>query len=270
MSEVAQPAPELEPTPPVEPQAPTVAPAPASSPPWLLADRWWGALGLVFAGTIAFFVGQIVPAVAVVVWLIAVRHHGVMPDPSVLETEVMDFIALFTLSSTVTAAGVIAGLLMLKQLAPGPKVRASILASALWAIGMAAVVLAGASALVWLQTSLGYPVEEQEALVKAFNGSTGAGYASLVAAIVVLAPLGEELFFRRFVLMTLRAGCGVVVANLLTAWLFALVHMNPPAFLNYCWLGLATAFAYQRTGRLWVPIAIHAANNLTAVLANAS
>jgi membrane protease YdiL (CAAX protease family) len=268
MSEVAQPAPELEPTPPAEPRTPTVASAPKA--PWLLADRWWGALGMVGFGTFAFYMGQVVPTIVIGVWIIFARNNGQVPSQEALEADLIPYFSIITLGSIVAVALLFGLLVLVKQLPAPPSTRSSGLKSAGWALATFVVVMAGVHGLSWFQTWLGYPVEEQEIVAKAFKDSTGAGYASIVAAVVVLAPLGEELFFRRFVLMTLRAGCGVVVANLLTAWLFALIHMNPPAFLIYCWLGLGTAFAYQRTGRLWVPIAVHAANNLTAVLANAS
>lgn len=254
---------------PVEPVA-DASPKIVAPQRWQLADRWWGSLGLVLVGTFAFFMGQIIPSAVIGVWLVVARHHGQMPSEETLQVELIPWFSVFTLGSVLAVAAVIGLLVVVKQLPAGPAARSSWLKSVGWVAATFALVLAGAHGLSWFQTWLGYPVEEQEILSKAFKDSTGGPYASLVLAVVVLAPLGEELFFRRFVLMTLRCGFGVVVANLFTAWLFAIVHMNPPAFLIYCWLGLATAFAYQRTGRLWVPIAVHAANNLTAVLANAS
>jgi membrane protease YdiL (CAAX protease family) len=47
-----------------------------------------------------------------------------------------------------------------------------------------------------------------------------------------------------------------------TALLFALVHWNFAAFSIYAFVGLVLGLAYERTGRLYVPTAVHAVNNL--------
>lgn len=82
------------------------------------------------------------------------------------------------------------------------------------------------------------------------------------ATLGVLGPVGEELFFRRFVFTTMRGPFSRGTAHVSTALLFALLHANLGALAIYFFIGIVLSFVYERTGRLVVPIAVHAANNL--------
>jgi len=96
----------------------------------------------------------------------------------------------------------------------------------------------------------------------------------------VLAPMYEELLFRRVLFgRFLRAGrpwLGLVLSSLA----FALIHEvpglsdNPPtavAMLMTVYAGMGAAFAwlYWRTGTLWAPILAHALNNGLALAVHA-
>lgn len=88
-------------------------------------------------------------------------------------------------------------------------------------------------------------------------------------AIVVAAPLFEEIFFRGFLFQGLRHSrfriWGTIV---LTSFLWAIIH------LQYDWMdvavifvmGLLLGYARYRTNSLYIPIAMHALNNLLALL----
>lgn len=94
----------------------------------------------------------------------------------------------------------------------------------------------------------------------------------LVLFAVVLAPMYEELLFRRVLFgRFLRAGrpwLGMVLSSLA----FALIHEVPGLSDNttgavlmlmavYAGMGAAFAWLYWRTGTLWAPILAHALNN---------
>lgn len=92
---------------------------------------------------------------------------------------------------------------------------------------------------------------------------------------VVLAPLYEEVLFRRVLFGRLWAAGRPVLGALLSSVLFALAHEfpgmgnNSPAaaallWTYYVFMGLALAWIYRRTGTLWAPIGVHALNNLAA------
>lgn len=82
-----------------------------------------------------------------------------------------------------------------------------------------------------------------------------------VVAIVVLAPIAEEVFFRGIVFNAwLREG-GRRYAYLGSAILFAAIHLSLAAVLPIFLLGLALAWVYRRTQNLLAPIAMHAVVN---------
>ena len=94
---------------------------------------------------------------------------------------------------------------------------------------------------------------------------------------VVLAPLYEEVLFRRVLFGRLWAAGRPVLGALLSSVLFALAHEfpgmgnNSPAaaallWTYYVFMGLALAWVYRRTGTLWAPIGVHALNNLAACI----
>jgi membrane protease YdiL (CAAX protease family) len=89
----------------------------------------------------------------------------------------------------------------------------------------------------------------------------------LVIAACVLAPLGEELFFRGFMYASLRGRLPAFWAALVTAGLFGAVH---PLFGATAWnlvpilamAGFAMCLLYERTGSLWPAIGFHALMNI--------
>lgn len=85
---------------------------------------------------------------------------------------------------------------------------------------------------------------------------------SLGLAVVVAAPIGEELLFRGFLYRVLRQRYGVRAALATTALLFALLHMAPQSLLPYTLLGLAFGLVYEWVGSLWASIVLHGLWNL--------
>ncbi|MDZ4180641.1 MAG: CPBP family glutamic-type intramembrane protease [Coriobacteriia bacterium] len=97
------------------------------------------------------------------------------------------------------------------------------------------------------------------------SGVTGLGISILL--VVVLAPLVEELVFRRVVLDALTSRTGPQIALVGQAVIFALYHMTPwlwgPTFI----VGIACGWLAQRRATLWPAIALHAAYNAVLVAA---
>ena len=87
----------------------------------------------------------------------------------------------------------------------------------------------------------------------------------LGGALVVAAPLAEELFFRGLVYGWLRGRLAPLPAALLCAAIFAAAHgslgLAPPLLL----LGLVLCWLYERSGSLWAPALAHAAVNAAAL-----
>ncbi|UDQ96501.1 type II CAAX endopeptidase family protein [Lentisphaerota bacterium WC36G] len=83
--------------------------------------------------------------------------------------------------------------------------------------------------------------------------------------IVVLAPICEEVLFRRAVFSSLLPRTNKIIATIITSLLFALVHMDsfvtmPPLFA----LALILQFCYIHFKSIYAPIIIHFLNNLIA------
>ena len=102
------------------------------------------------------------------------------------------------------------------------------------------------------------------------NGSLVNALA-VVVLVTVIAPLGEELFFRGFFFGALRNWRGWVVAATLTGALFGLIHVGsaPVGYLvPLAFFGFGLCLLYERTGSLYPSIALHALNNSIALGAN--
>lgn len=82
--------------------------------------------------------------------------------------------------------------------------------------------------------------------------------------IVVAAPILEELIFRGVILDGFLQKYSPAKAIIFSSILFGLVHLNPWQFVTGLFLGCFIGWVYCRTRSLWLPIIIHASNNLWA------
>ena len=82
----------------------------------------------------------------------------------------------------------------------------------------------------------------------------------LAVIAIVAAPIFEEFIFRGLIFGGLRRSFGFMPAAVASAAIFAIVH-PPPSVIPVFLMGLAAAFAYERTGMLAAPMAVHAIYN---------
>ncbi len=97
----------------------------------------------------------------------------------------------------------------------------------------------------------------------------------LVVSVGIVAPAGEELFFRGLLFGWLRHRLGRWPAVVLAGALFGLAHVDPasagallqtlPLALPMACIGAGLCLLYERYRTLWVSTAAHAAVNLTAM-----
>ena len=86
-----------------------------------------------------------------------------------------------------------------------------------------------------------------------------------VSAILV-APVGEELFFRGFLFGALRRRFGLRIAAVASAVPFALVHFYVLLMPLLLVFGIVLAYVYERRGSIFASIAAHAAFNVVGFL----
>ncbi|MBD8879413.1 CPBP family intramembrane metalloprotease [Rhodanobacter sp. 7MK24] len=109
--------------------------------------------------------------------------------------------------------------------------------------------------------------------VKQLGGDTSLGFGIALTLVVASAgPLVEELLFRGVLLSALLRRLRTAWAVLVSAVLFALVHLPDLHWLwyalpNLALLGVALAWLRLRSGSLWPAVIAHGCNNLLAMAA---
>jgi hypothetical protein len=83
-----------------------------------------------------------------------------------------------------------------------------------------------------------------------------------IVAMVVVAPVVEEILFRGILLHRWAARWGTTTGVVLSSAVFAILHVE---LVGHFVFGVAMAALYVRTRSLWVPIAAHAVNNAFAL-----
>jgi membrane protease YdiL (CAAX protease family) len=90
----------------------------------------------------------------------------------------------------------------------------------------------------------------------------------VIVAVVILAPIAEEIFFRGVVFNALLREGSRRWAFIGSSAVFAIIHVSLVALLPIFLLGLALAWIYQRSGNLLAPMAMHATvNGISVALA---
>ena len=119
----------------------------------------------------------------------------------------------------------------------------------------------------WVFEWLDWPRQAHPLLEQLLTAPLGWQAAAIFGA-VVLAPLAEEVLFRGLLQSMLRTHFGhpwpaVIVASLM----FASVHATaePQGVPALFVLSLALGYNYERTGRLWSPIVLHAVFNAAMI-----
>ena len=101
----------------------------------------------------------------------------------------------------------------------------------------------------------------------------GPARLALILNLVVAVPLFEEVVFRGLLQQGVKAQLALVApartARMLSVGLasvaFTALH-EPPTFFPVFVLSLLLGAAYEKSGRLLVPVALHAAHNLAVIV----
>lgn len=228
-------------------------PATAFPVPW----RWWEPVAV-------FAVSFLISNVLVLVVLVVSVPLG-MPEPVQVTIAALLSSGVLFASTLVWvrarhpgAIGRLAGPVRPRLVHVGIGAGAGLLAFAVGNVGFGQLI-------TWLIRRLGgEPPPVQEALQSALQDPvTG---IVLAVAVVVAAPLAEELFFRGFLFQGLRRSVPLWPAMGLSGLAFALSHIEPLAIVILLPVGMFFAWIFHRTGSLLVPISAHAAFNLVNVV----
>lgn len=95
------------------------------------------------------------------------------------------------------------------------------------------------------------------------DGAGGVGLAVIGVSVVVVAPVVEELFFRRLLLRAMEHQWGTAAAVVGSSVVFGATHFQPLQFPALATAGAVFAVSAVRTGRLGTAVAVHAAFNAT-------
>ncbi len=105
------------------------------------------------------------------------------------------------------------------------------------------------------------PELQRKALLKVLVASSWPEYLFRLFGACVLAGFCEEFAFRGFLQSIFSRRLGGVKAILLTAFLFAVMHLDPWSFAGVFLLGLFLGYLVHLTGNLWTAIFVHAFSN---------
>lgn len=163
------------------------------------------------------------------------------------------------------AAFLIAGLVLRRRLRPDRRVRPQpvrwIVAAG---VGGGIALALAASGLGMLLDALGRPIVEQPLIDNIARSGTAMPLVALLVAGLILAPLGEELFYRGWVFPYLEAVSAPLAFGASTL-LFAAIHFNPAALPAYLLIGFGLTVLYRWSRSIWTPILAHATNNAVAI-----
>ena len=181
---------------------------------------------------------------------------------------------LFGVIATLQAAGIFAGVAVLGRTrrswreALGVRFARGDWRGLLEGAGLQVALSFGLALIIGL---LGGTEPTQDVVDEAGMAASGIERIAVIVAVVVLAPVSEELVFRGVLLRGLESRSGARGAVVGSSAAFALVHLLEPNLLLampvFFVLGLVLARATIRTGRLGRAITIHAGFNLVTVTA---
>ena len=101
----------------------------------------------------------------------------------------------------------------------------------------------------------------------ALQPETTLGFVLLFIAVVIIAPLGEELLFRGFLQHFLeKYWKDITKAVLVTSLFFAFIHMNSYWFIQIYLLGIFLGYLSWKSGSIIPSLILHSINNGAAIL----
>lgn len=134
----------------------------------------------------------------------------------------------------------------------------------LWkAIGLTLLLRIGVGLIAWAMMQVGIVSQQPQAMAPEGFSWLGAVGMMIFAGIAV--PIAEEIFFRGMLYRWMRTRWSVWLSTIISSLLFALSHVEPATVIPVIGMGIVLAQSYERSRSLWVPVLIHAFNNLIVI-----
>lgn len=137
-------------------------------------------------------------------------------------------------------------------------------AAGLWSFRPLALLEAAAVAGVTLAVAIALGATGSDPVLS--YGPGAAGFMTGLAFVVLLAPFAEECLMRGSVLAGLLVRLSPLLAVLLSAALFAVLHMDVRRLLPTLAVGLGAGLLYVRHRSAWPAVASHALHNLVLLV----
>ncbi|MFT4547567.1 MAG: membrane protease YdiL (CAAX protease family) [Verrucomicrobiales bacterium] len=141
----------------------------------------------------------------------------------------------------------------------------------LWTVGILAVSipLIGLAAVgwnQWLEHAFGIEPEKQELVTTMMQTEDLPVKLLMAFSACIVAPLTEEVLFRGYFYPALKRHSERFFAAVVISLLFAVIHNNTSSIVPLFFFAMALTLAYELTGCLLVPIAMHAIFNTVQVV----
>lgn len=109
-------------------------------------------------------------------------------------------------------------------------------------------------------------MEQSEGFAKANEVFQADSLLTKVFTNCICIPILEELVYRGIIAGQLLVWRGTVVAMMISSLLFGAMHFNLVQFLYAFLVGLALAYVYTKTNKLWIVIIAHGLTNFAVVM----
>lgn len=110
-------------------------------------------------------------------------------------------------------------------------------------------------------------INDSQPIIQLFEGvSEPTRKIPIILLAIVIAPLAEEFFFRGFLYGVLKRYAGGLPALAFTSVAFALIHLHVPSLLPLFLLACVLTLAYELSGSLLVPMAMHSLFNAITLI----
>ena len=114
----------------------------------------------------------------------------------------------------------------------------------------------------WIKTMLQAETENENTLKKFLDFKSPMKFIAVFFMMAVLPALGEELTFRGvFMNLVEENSKNYIIAILISAFVFAVIHVQLHNFLAIFFMGMVLGYVYYLTKNLWVSIVAHLFNN---------